>query len=85
MSAQGEQVTPAPAPVDPAIQNPQLRDAVAAFNSLTRPAVILACGLSVAYACAVKPELWEIVSIAAGLAGGVGFLRSFDKKTEAAK
>lgn len=71
-----------PSPVDPAIQTLWLRDAVAAYNSVTRPTVILAAGLAVALAAFMEPKQFEIVGIAAGLAGGVGFLRSLDKKTE---
>ncbi len=71
-----------PSPVDPAIQSIWLRDTVAAYNSVTRPTVILATGLAVAYAAFMETKMFEIVGIAAGLAGGVGFLRSLDKKTE---
>jgi hypothetical protein len=73
-----------PAPVDPAIQNLWLRDVVAAYNATTRPTVILVTGIAVAYAAFRQPAMFEIVGIAAGLAGGVGFLRSMDKKTESA-
>lgn len=80
MSDEGSQGASAP-PVIPnyPIENLWLRDAVAAYNNAARATTMYLGGVGVFIAVCVAPG-WDTATVAAGLAGSLGFFGSKDKR-----
>jgi len=71
-------------PPESPIGNPKLRDFVAAFMNMARPATIYMGGIGCLVAVVVAPG-WETASIAAGMATGVSYFRSKDNQAAIGK
>lgn len=83
MSDAGSAQAPTQVPA-PWIKSDRLRDFVAAFNTMARPATIYMGGIACMVAVFITPG-WDTASIAAGMATGVSYFKSKDNQAAIGK